>query len=95
MDKRGYAVGQMVPGPECDDWDENVAEGADLCEDGRECETRAFTEEETDHRRGKFPFVSAGPTHGNGRLVRGLLFGLLKKILTSRLEAWKLEANSS
>lgn len=71
-DKTGYAIVKVIPGPECDDWVETVGEGADMCEEGRCKEVRVFADAEQRHRRGNFPFVSAGPTHGNGRLVSSL-----------------------
>lgn len=68
VDKMGWGILKMIPGPVCPDWDENTANGADLCEEGRKGE-RGFAADEKHHRRGDFPSVSAGPTHGNGRLV--------------------------
>lgn len=45
---------------------------ADFIEELREGEQVRWLGGEQDHRRGKYPFVSWGSVHGNGRLVSEL-----------------------
>lgn len=72
-DKKGYAIIEMAPGPNCNDWKKNTDAGADLCEEGRKGESRGFAAAEIFQRRGNFASGSAASTHGNGRLVCRLL----------------------
>lgn len=53
-----------------------MAELADVIDDVRDNESVSWLAGERDHRRGKYPFVSIGGTHGNGRLVGCLAFNL-------------------
>lgn len=42
---------------------------ADVIDYVRDNESVSWLAGERDHRRGRYPFVSIGGTHGNGRLV--------------------------
>ncbi|EIM84539.1 uncharacterized protein STEHIDRAFT_159207 [Stereum hirsutum FP-91666 SS1] len=78
LDKNGVLLSGIVPGPGDSDsekvsWDGGMLDLADFIEELREGEQVRWLGGEQDHRRGKYPFVSWGSVHGNGRLGPGLL----------------------
>jgi hypothetical protein len=68
VDSEGRVIGLLAGRPQCaEDWDALCKEAADAIEEARSrC---VFADKQVDHRRGAFPAVPVGISHGNGTQV--------------------------
>lgn len=69
-----FAPGPDSSSPNQHTWDQSLFELAEVIDDVRDNESVSWLAAEREHRRGRYPFISIGGTHGNGRLVSCLLY---------------------